>query len=828
MVSLSKYNSQIIVPSLHIKKQAYKQALNWYKSRNWKMFPFQKDCLHAFFDGKNGMLNAPTGSGKTFALGIPVMLADKLKGDYKSGLKVLWITPLKALSVDIASALQEAADELDTGWRVELRSGDLSSAKKAAQFKNSPDCLVTTPESLQIMLARKGYTKYFKYLDAVIVDEWHELLSSKRGVQVELGLSRLKAIKNNLKIWGISATIGNMDEALEVLMGDAKTIANTAVVKANSAKKLRIKTLLPPQMEDMPWAGHLGVKLLPKVLPIIKANESTLIFTNTRSQAEIWYQKIIEAFPDLAGLVALHHGSLGKEVRQWVENALHNGTLKAVVSTSSLDLGVDFRPVSAVIQIGSPKGIARFLQRAGRSGHSPNATSSIYFLPTNSLEIIESSALQRAIKNGYIESRLPVVRAFDVLVQYLVTLAVSDGFDAKKLYHEVTQTHCYQTMSLDEWEWILRFITVGGDSLQSYEDFNKVEIVDGLYHVQSRKIALRHRLNMGTIVGNNTMVVKYQRGKQIGTIEEYFISRLKIGDAFVFSGQKLELIRVNGLTAYVVPSVKKNAAVPSWSGGRMSLSSEIAEVLRSEFYEISTLPRAMQNKEGRKLERLIRIQNSRSTVPKPDELLIEYFTDENGHHVYVYPFEGRMVHEGMALLLAYRLTKNRKISLNLGMNDYGFEILCDQEIPLIEALEEDWFSTKNLLNDIQNSSNMTALAGKKFREIAAISGLTFKGYPNKLTKERHLQSHSQLFFDVFSDYEPHNLLLKQAYEEVTYYQLEINRLQKALERINKQEITVKILSKPSPLCFPLLVDGLNRDRISNESIAEQIKRMLLA
>lgn len=809
-----------------MKQEAKQQALAWYKSRDWEMFAFQKECLDYYFEGKNGLLNAPTGSGKTFALGVPMMLADKLKGDYKAGLKVLWITPLKALSVDITNALQEAADELETGWRVERRSGDVSSAKKAAQLKNSPDCLVTTPESLQIMLARKGYATFFKYLDAVIVDEWHELLSSKRGVQVELGLSRLKAIKPDLKIWGISATIGNMPEAIDVLMGDKKTRANTAIVQSKIKKKLKMTTLLPVKMEDMPWAGHLGVRLLKKVLPIIEENSSTLIFTNTRSQAEIWYQKLIDEFPDLAGRIALHHGSLGKEVREWVESALHKGSLKAVVSTSSLDLGVDFRPVSAVIQIGSPKGIARFLQRAGRSGHSPEATSKIYFLPTNSLEIIESSALQRAIESGYIESRIPVVRAFDVLVQYLVTLAVSDGFREAEIYEEVRNTYCYQTITREEWEWVLRFITIGGDSLQSYEDFNKVKVSEGLFKVESRKIAMRHRLSMGTIVGNSAMIVKRKRGKTIGTIEEYFISRLKIGDTFVFAGQRLELTRVTGLVAYVVPSTKKSAAVPSWSGGRMSLSNEIAEMLRKEFTHLMDLENL--NREGKKVQSLLAIQSRRSAVPLPDQLLIEYLEDDDGHHVYIYPFEGRMVHEGMALLLAYRLSKMTKISLNLGMNDYGFEILCDQEIPLMEALEEDWFATDGLLDDIQNSSNMTALAGKKFREIAAISGLTFKGYPNKEAKERHLQSHSQLFFDVFSDYEPHNLLLQQAYEEVTYYQLEVNRIRTAFTRIATQEIVIKYLAKPSPLCFPLLVDSLNRDRISNESLAERVRRMLEA
>ncbi len=803
-------------------KKAQKIALDWFKSRGWRMFPFQKECLQHYFDGKNGLLNAPTGSGKTFAVGLPFLINDVLKGDYKKGLKVLWITPLRALSVDIANALQEAADELNTGWRIERRSGDVSASKKQAQLKNSPDCLVTTPESLHLMLARKGYANYFKHLDCVVVDEWHELLSSKRGVQVELGLNRLKNFLPNLKTWGISATIGNMVEAIEVLMGNAESLAKTEVVQSKIKKKLKITTILPNKMEDMPWAGHLGVKLLKKVLPIIESNSSTLIFTNTRSQAEIWYQKLIEQFPDLAGLIALHHGSLDKEVRSWVERGLHAGSLKAVVSTSSLDLGVDFRPVSAVIQIGSPKGIARFLQRAGRSGHSPEATSKIYFLPTNSLEIIESSAIQRAIKEGHIECRIPVFRAMDVLLQYMVTLAVSDGFNEEQLYNEIIKTYCFSTISREEWAWMLRFITVGGDSLQAYEDFNKVKYVEGKYKVLDRRIAMRHRLSMGTIVGDTSMLVKMGR-KTIGTIEEYFISRLNIGDAFIFSGQKFELIKVKGLVASVIPSNKKSAVIPSWNGGRMSLSSEIAEMLRKEFQYLTG---EKLNREGKKLQSLLNIQNEISSVPQPNQLLIEYLKDDEGHHVYIYPFEGRMVHEGIALLLAYRLSKIKRLSISLGMNDYGFELLCDQEIPFMEALEEDWFTTNNVLEDIRNSSNMTALAGKKFREIAAISGLTFKGYPNRQAKERHLQSHSQLFFDVFSDSEPHNLLLQQAFEEVLYYQLEANRIRKALKRMDNQEIMVKKIKKPSPLCFPLLVDSMNRDRISNESIADRVKRML--
>ena len=655
----------------------------------------------------------------------------------------------------------------------------------------------------------------------MVVDEWHELISSKRGVQVELGLSRLKAINPDLQVWGISATIGNMQESIEVLLGRNQT-ENSVLVQSKKQKKLAIKTLLPKQIDEFPWAGHLGIRMLRQTLPIIKSNKSTILFTNTRSQAEIWYNRLIDECPELIGEIAMHHGSLDKELREWVELALHEGRLKAVVSTSSLDLGVDFKPVSAVIQIGSPKGIARFLQRAGRSGPSPFETSKVYFLPTNSLEIIEAMALKSAIKKKYVESRYPIVRAFDVLIQYMITLAVSDGFREEDLYKEIIKTHCYSDVSREEWRSLCNFITEGGKSLQAYEDFNKVKIEEGVYRVKDRRIAMRHRLSMGTIVGDMSMNVAYQNGKKIGSIEEYFISRLSIGDCFSFAGQILELLRVTGFTAYVRPSAAKKVAIPSWQGSRMSLSTEVSEVLREE---VSALDEN-RSREKVKLEPLLEIQKKLSHIPKTQELLIEQLEDKEGYHVLMYPFEGRMIHEGMAMLIAYRISKIKKLSLSLAMNDYGFELLSDQEIPLMEALEEDLFCLENLLEDISASCNMSEMGRRKFRDIAAISGLTFKGFPGKLQKERHLQSSSALFFEVFRDYEPDNLLLQQAYEEVLYTELDADRMRKALKRIDGQELIIKTLSQPSPFAFPIMVDRLSRNRLTNESMAERVKRML--
>jgi ATP-dependent helicase Lhr and Lhr-like helicase len=800
------------------------KAKEWFNHKNWKPHAFQKETWKYIAEGYSGMLNAPTGYGKTYAIWFGVLhdFLHRYKNNKaeQKGLHCLWITPLRALSKEIEKATKQVSDDLNLPYTIGLRTGDTTAKEKAAHKKQLPNALITTPESMHLMLAQKEYAAVLKKLQFVIVDEWHELLGSKRGVQVELALSRLKAINPDLKIWGISATIGNLQEAKDILLGASSE--EGIMVKAAIEKKILIETVLPDTLEKFPWAGHLGLKLGDKVLDIIRKNNSTLVFTNTRFQAETWYRHLLDLEPDLAGLLALHHGSLGEDTRKWVEAALHEGKLKAVVCTSSLDLGVDFRPVDTVIQIGSPKGIARFMQRAGRSGHQPGATSKIYFVPTHSLEIIEGSAMRYALKNNKMEDRIPYIRSFDVLLQYLVTLAVSDGFQPEQIYREIKQTHCFQSITWDEFAWCLAFITTGGKSLYAYDEFHKVIVENGTYKVTNRRVAMQHRLSMGTIVSGGMLQIKFVTGKYLGTIEEWFISRLKPGDVFWFAGRNLEYVRIKDMTVQVKSSTSKKGIIPSWQGGKMPLSTQLAATIRHQLNEYEK--GNGNDKELKFLSPLLEEQKKRSLLPNEQQLLIEKIKTKEGCHVFVYPFEGRYVHEGMAAIMANRIALFKPITFSIAMNDYGFELLSDQDIPIEDAVDSDLFSTNHLNEDILKSVNTTEMAKRRFRDIASIAGLVFTGFPGKQIKTKHLQASSKLFFSVFEDYEKDNLLLKEAYDELYDFQLEIVRLRNAFERIERQDIIVKNLERFSPFSFPIFTERW-REKFSNEDIETRVQRI---
>ncbi|MEL6303574.1 MAG: ligase-associated DNA damage response DEXH box helicase [Bacteroidota bacterium] len=805
-------------------------AENWFQQQGWKPFPFQKQTWKAFLGGKHGLLNAPTGSGKTYALWFPIVLDyikrhPNYKTKHKKGLKAIWITPLRALSQEIKQSAELVVADLETKMTVGIRTGDTSTKERSRQKTTMPDLLITTPESLQLLLSSKGYDKVFKDCSAIVVDEWHELLGTKRGIQMELGLSRLRTVCNNLRIWGISATIGNLEQGREVLLGpNSEALKNSILVKSNLDKKITVKSIIPEQMETFPWRGHLGLHLLEKVVPIINNSKTTLLFTNTRSQCEIWFQKILEKHPEYAGEIAMHHGSVNKETRLWVEEAIRNESLKAVVCTSSLDLGVDFAPVETVIQIGGPKGVARFLQRAGRSGHRPGKESVIYFLPTHAMELIEASALQVAVRDNAVEDRLPYLNSYDVLVQYLTTLAVSDGFYPNEIFPEIKQTFCFQGITEDEWQWLLNFLVMGSQSLKSYDEYKKVEVEeDGKFKVNSRAIAMRHRFQIGTIVGDASIAVRYQKGGYIGSIEEYFISKLKAGDVFTFAGRNLEFIRMKGMQAHVRNSTKRTNKVPSWMGGRLSFSAQMSALLRQEMYT-ADLENKAQSDEIKALLPMFTKQREESIVPKPDEFLIETFKTRDGYHHIFYPFEGRGVHEAMSSLLSYRIGLLMPITCSLAFNDYGFEMLSDKPIDIQAVLDNNLFTSEYMLSDLQKSLNSNEMARRKFRDIAVISGMVFTGYPQKGIKMKHLQSSSQLLFDVFRDFESDNLMFQQAFTETFEHQLEEGRLRLALERIAKQEIVWKQCERPTPFSFPIITDRL-REKLSNEKLADRIKRM---
>ena len=781
-------------------------------------------------EGKHGLLNAPTGSGKTYALWFPIVLNYiKNNPDYKSkhkkGLKAVWITPLRALSQEIKQSAERITQDLGTQMTVGIRTGDTSTKERAKQRTTMPDLLITTPESLHLLLSSKGYAKLFKDCTAIVVDEWHELLGSKRGVQMELGLSRLKTVCTDLRIWGISATIGNIEQAREVLLGPATPqLENSVLVKANLNKKITVKSIIPKTMEKFPWRGHLGLHLLEDVVPIINNSRTTLLFTNTRSQCEIWFQKILEKHPEYAGEMAMHHGSINKETRLWVEQAIRNESLRAVVCTSSLDLGVDFAPVETVVQIGGPKGVARFLQRAGRSGHRPGKESVIYFLPTHAMELIEASAMQKAVLHHAVEDRIPYLNSFDVLLQYLTTLAVSDGFYPEEIFPEIKQTFCFQALSEDQWQWLLNFLVMGSQSLKSYDEYKKVDVEeDGKFKVNNRAVAMRHRFQIGTIVGDATISVRYQKGGYIGSIEEYFISKLSPGDVFTFAGRNLEFIRIKGMSAHVRNSSKRTSKVPSWMGGRLSFSAKMSELLRQELYT-AELPKAKQSIEIQSLAPMFAKQREESIVPQPHQFLIETFKTSDGYHHIFYPFEGRAIHEGMSSLLAYRISLLTPITCSLAFNDYGFELLSDKPIDIQAILDNNLFSADYMLSDLQKSLNSNEMARRKFRDIAVISGMVFTGYPEKGVKMKHLQSSSELLFDVFKDFEDDNLLYQQAFTETFEHQLEEGRLRLALERIAQQEIVWKQCNRATPFSFPIITDRL-REKLSNEKLADRIKRM---
>jgi ATP-dependent helicase Lhr and Lhr-like helicase len=826
--------------------KGYLEISDWLSKRSRKPFAFQEETWENIQQGKSGLVNAPTGCGKTYSvfLGSIIQFINDHPENWteknNSGLQVIWITPLRALAKDIGRAMEEVITELGMRWRVGIRNGDTPVSERQKQKRNMPEVLIITPESLHLLLAQKGYAALFYSLRIIAVDEWHELLGSKRGVQVELALSRivglvtvnrqLSTVNRQPCIWGISATIGNLEQARDVLLwplisvSDSRSInAVTCIIKAQLNKHIEVESIFPDEIEKYPWAGHLGIKLAHKIIPIVEKSRTTLIFINTRGMSETWYQTLLDIAPGWAGAIALHHGSIEQALRLWVEDSLHEGTLKAVVCTSSLDLGVDFRPVETVIQVGSPKGVGRFLQRAGRSGHQPGEVSKIYFLPTHSLELVEAAALKEAIKENLIESREPMLLCFDVLIQYLCTLAISDGFRPAEILSEIQSSYCFKDITDDEWQAVIQFILEGGKALQAYDEYHKAEMIDGLCRITSRRLAMRHRMHIGTIVSDAMLKVKFMTGGYIGVIEEYFISRLLPGDVFTLAGRNLEFIMIKDMTALVRKSSAKKSIVPSWMGGRMSLSANLGKMLRQKLEEGGE--GNSDDPELKTIQPIFNLQKELSHVPGKNELLIEHIETKDGFHLFVHTFEGRLINEAMAAVLAWRISKIMPITFSMAMNDYSFELLSDQPIPLDDSNVYELFSPENLTEHIQSSINASEMAKRKFRDIAVIGGLIFQGMPGEQKKARHLQSSASLLFQVFQEYDPHNLLLRQAYQEVFDFQVEEARLREMLDRIINGKIVITFPTRLTPFSFPVKVDDMRRENLSSETLEERVRRM---
>ena len=864
-------------------KPATQQAVaGWFAARGWTPFAFQRQVWRALAARQSGLLHATTGAGKTYAVwlgalqafggaaALPVAknkpkqapaLAGQAPEAIKKGVKtklppaapltVLWLTPMRALAADTLRALQTPLAELApqhaglARWTTGARTGDSTSAERSAQLRRLPTALVTTPESLSLMLARADAHEQLSSVQLVVVDEWHELVANKRGVQVQLALARLSGWNPALCIWGMSATLGNLHEAQRTLLGWLPDGSERPGVQVQGQvdKRLAIDTLLPEVPERFGWAGHLGLRMLaPVVRELDGANGTTLVFVNTRAQAELWYQALLQARPDWAGLIAIHHGALDRGVREWVEAGLKAGSLRVVVCTSSLDLGVDFLPVERVLQIGSPKGVARLLQRAGRSGHAPGRRSRITLVPTHSLELLEAAAARAAVRAGQVEARHTPQAPVDVLVQHLATVALGGGFVSEALYAEVRRTAAYRTLDAATWQWCLDFVRHGGASLTVYPDFQRVlPDEEGIWRLPDARLARRHRANIGTIVGDASMAVQMLHGARLGRLEEGFLTRLQPGECFLLAGRALELVKIEQMTAYVRRAPPGRATVPRWSGTRMALS----PVLAGAMLEQLALAAQGQYKtpELQALRPLLALQQRWSALPTPDALLAETLRTREGWHLFVYPFAGRQVHMGLASLWAWRAAQGAPGTFSIAVNDYGLELLS--------ATERDWAALlpgllagasplqekeggsgdggggggDPLLREVRASLNATEMAKRRFREIARVSGLIFQSRPGEQRSARQLQASAQLYFEVFRQYDPDNLLLRQADLEVLQQELDLPQLRLRLQRLQAQALALQALARPSPLAFPLLVERL-RDKLSNESLAERIARML--
>ena len=809
----------------------------WFQKTVGTPFDFQRDAWQAQREGKSGLIHAPTGMGKTYSAWLPSLLKwcdahpDPKKYDTTRTLPLttLWLTPLRALATDTEQNLKKPVEALKLPWTVERRTGDVSAAIKARQRKRLPSALVTTPESLSLLLSYADAPGKFAHLDTVIVDEWHELMSTKRGTQTELCLARLRRWNPKLNVWGLSATLGNLPEAADTLMGaQPDGSSRPAVFIAGPPRKdVVIRTLQPDDATRFPWSGHLGLAQLPAVLAELEDSASTLLFTNTRSQAEIWFKEILHAKPEWVGEIALHHGSIARKTRDSVEDLLREGKLRCCVCTSSLDLGVDFSPVEKVFQVASPKGVARLLQRAGRSGHQPGKTSTVVGVPTNALELLDFAAARDAADAQAIESREPLDRPLDVLVQHLVTCAMGGGFTPDDLRDEVRTAWSYRNLTDADWDWALAFVKHGGDTLKAYAQYARVKVdEDGIHRVASDKIARTHRMAIGTITSNTMLSVRYASGKKLGTVEENFVGFLKPGDKFVFGGHMLQLVRVRQMVVTVKAASGRKAQVPRWQGGRTPLSTQLAAAVRARLDQVKRHGvRATDPPELQSLKPLLDLQARWSLIPGQNELLIESTQSRDGHHLFLYPLQGRLVHEGLGTLLAHRLTLAAPRTVGVVVNDHGIELLTAEPLDLTP---DDWhqlFATEHLLEDLLSALDSSQLARRAFRDIARIAGLITVGFPGQPVANRHLQASSELFYDVFRDFDPQNLLLDQAKREVLERQLEIKRLGVALETLSTATLELRSPERLTPLAFPLWAERLREQHLTSQSWQQQVSKM---
>lgn len=795
----------------------------FFAARGWTPWVFQRQAWEAYRAGRSGLIQVPTGAGKTYAafMGPLSELIDACAaagGGGSLGLRVVYVTPLKAVTRDIEAALRSAAEAAGWGIRVESRTGDTPAAVRARQRERLPHVLVTTPESLSLLLTREDAAGVMQGLRCVIVDEWHELMASKRGTQLELGLARVRAFAPGVRTWALSATLPNAEEAARCAVGAG---CEPLVVRAEMERRVEVKSILPRDIGRFPWAGHLGLAMLEEVLEALDPARPTLVFTNTRSQAERWYHAVRYSRPEWGPVLALHHGSIDRVERERVEAGLKSGRVRIVVATSSLDLGVDFAPVERVFQIGSPKGIARLVQRAGRGAHRPLAACEVVCVPTHAMELVEIAAARRAVESGELEARTGLTGPLDVLSQHMVTCAMGGGFEAWALYDEVRRAWSYRGLTREDFDWTLAMAREGG-ALHAYPEFRRIEERAGRHVISTARHGQVHRMNVGTITADTTLEIRYLSGRSLGRIEEYFIAHLREGERFVFAGKVLSFVMLKDLVAYVRPARGRTSHTPIWGGTKLPISESLSHAIRRELDLARTCEPG--SPEGRCVAPVLAVQARESRLPRADATLAEVTRTREGYHLFLFPFEGRLVHAGLAALLALRLARIEPATFVTAVNDYGLELLCDREFPYEEHLGPGLLTREGLAGDAMESANTSELARLAFREIARVSGLVIQNRPGQSKTGRQLQASASLIYDVLSEFDPGNLLLEQARREVMERHYEQTRLGRTLDRIGSSRVEVVRTARLTPMSLPLVIERQSA-RVTSETLLARVERM---
>ncbi|WP_226858588.1 ligase-associated DNA damage response DEXH box helicase [Diaphorobacter aerolatus] len=827
---------------------AQKDWRAWLKTQGISAARFQQRAWTAFLEGRSGIISAPTGSGKTLAaLGGPVIaaLSERHAGvDPHVGFRMLWITPLRALATDTRERIVGPVQSLLPQWQVAMRTGDASARDKRLSQGTQAQLLITTPESLAILLSHERSLDQFSHLQSIVVDEWHELLPSKRGVLLQLNLARLRTLAPRLQIWGLSATIGNLDEALDVLVRD-RPRSQMEILQDDRPKPFHLHSILPPASTRLPWAGHLGLANLGEVAKLVLSTSSSIVFTNTRSQAELWFTALSSIWPEEADTLAIHHSSLDQHVRLQVEDGLRNGRLRCVVATSSLDLGVDFPAVDRVIQIGGARSVARTVQRAGRARHRPGAPVHMDGVATQAMDLCEFAATRELAQEQIYESRKPLALCFDVLSQHVMSMALAGGFDAEALLREVRSSAAFEALDATDWSDVMDFLTRGSSSLAAYPEYERLTAnEEGRYVPANARVAGRHRMSIGTIFSHTAFQVQYLRGARLGSIEETFLARLKPGDVFNFAGRSLVLVRIENTTAWVRRSNTIGTHTPSWAGSLMAMSARVGERMQTLLaqaitHDAASSASAPLSRELRYLLPLLRLQQQRSHVPAENELLIEQIDPASPKRasggkkqqdapraasLFVYPFAGRVVHEGLALLLATRIAQAQPNTFSWNCNEIGF--MLHPENP-IDASAIDWqgiLSGDHLEADLQAAINFSELARKRFKEIAQIAGLVTTRMPGSRIPDRQLQVSAGLLFDVLSKYDAEHILLRAARREALDQELHLPTMRESLARMSIQHRVIARSEKHTPFSFGLWAESF-RGQLSNESWSERIKRL---